>query len=196
MKKTPPNKCGPGRPKDPELVRRRRAEILRQATLLFARNGFAKTEINAIAEAAGCAKGTIYNYFSSKRDLFRQAVDMVMDGVLGTGPGELPDNPIESIHVGIQAFISYFDEHPEYIELLIQERAVLETTTTPLYMEYRKRHNERRAPLFARLIQDGWFRPLPIKQTMRIIDDLLYGTIFTNHLAGRDTSIQQTGPQT
>lgn len=47
-----------------------RDRILREAASEFAQLGFEQASINTIAERAGIGKGTIYLYFSSKRDLF------------------------------------------------------------------------------------------------------------------------------
>jgi AcrR family transcriptional regulator len=52
----------------------RPGEILDAALDVFARRGFAATRLDAVAAAAGVGKGTIYLYFSSKEDLFREVV--------------------------------------------------------------------------------------------------------------------------
>ena len=44
--------------------------ILESAQKFFFRYGFKKTSLDEIAEDAGGAKGTIYNYFKNKEDLF------------------------------------------------------------------------------------------------------------------------------
>src|SRR5277367_6957439 len=67
-----------GRLKDANLAARRRGEIVRHAINQFASNGYAGTNLDAIAADAGCAKGTVYLYFVSKRDLFCASVDHVM----------------------------------------------------------------------------------------------------------------------
>lgn len=46
--------------------------ILDAARVLFFQYGFKKTSIDEIAEAAGIGKGTVYNYFKNKEDLFIQ----------------------------------------------------------------------------------------------------------------------------
>jgi len=46
-----------------------RARLLESAARHFAAAGMAATSIDAISLAAGCAKGTIYNYFRSKDEL-------------------------------------------------------------------------------------------------------------------------------
>ena len=54
-----------------EEVRRR---LLEAAAEQFAERGFDVTNIDQVALAAGVAKGTIYNYFSSKEELFGEVI--------------------------------------------------------------------------------------------------------------------------
>jgi AcrR family transcriptional regulator len=51
--------------------------LLEAAKVEFAREGYAKANINRISKAAGFAKGTIYNYFPSKRALMLALIDEV-----------------------------------------------------------------------------------------------------------------------
>src|SRR4051812_23928118 len=57
--------------KSPEA---RRSDIVSAALRLFAAKGFAATRLDDVAEAAGIAKGTIYLYFETKEELFREVV--------------------------------------------------------------------------------------------------------------------------
>jgi AcrR family transcriptional regulator len=52
-----------------QLVAARKNQILDAAAVTFAEKGFHKTTIRDIAQQAGIADGTIYNYFSSKPEL-------------------------------------------------------------------------------------------------------------------------------
>jgi len=54
-----------------ERVVVRRKEILDAAKRVFEAHGYAATTMEAVAEEARIAKGSIYNYFKSKHDLFR-----------------------------------------------------------------------------------------------------------------------------
>jgi len=56
------------RPKDKEEI------IIFAAISVFKDKGFTNTTIQDIADAAGLAKGTMYDYFKSKDDLFIQAL--------------------------------------------------------------------------------------------------------------------------
>ncbi len=63
-------------PKSPEKCKEIREEtrnrILRESTLYFARNGFAQTKISDLAKYIGIGQGTMYQYFSSKEELFEE----------------------------------------------------------------------------------------------------------------------------
>lgn len=49
---------------------RRRQEILKAATVVFEAHGYGQTTVDAVAAEAKISKGSIYNYFPSKHDLF------------------------------------------------------------------------------------------------------------------------------
>lgn len=49
----------------------RRKDILDAAKKVFESAGYAATKMETVAQEAGIAKGSIYNYFKSKHDLFR-----------------------------------------------------------------------------------------------------------------------------
>jgi len=62
-----------------QLVAARRTQILDAATRVFASNGFNRATIHDVAQAAGVADGTIYNYFASKTDLLFGLLDRLND---------------------------------------------------------------------------------------------------------------------
>jgi AcrR family transcriptional regulator len=64
-----PVRRGGGRPTRAEAVRRD-ARLLDVATTLFMARGFDGTSIDAVAEAAGVSKPTVYARYRDKRDLF------------------------------------------------------------------------------------------------------------------------------
>ena len=58
----------------------RRAEILSAAERIFDAHGYAATTMDAVAGAAGISKGSLYNYFSNKQDLFKQVFVEAVSG--------------------------------------------------------------------------------------------------------------------
>ena len=47
--------------------------ILKSAFDVFIKKGFHSTKVSEIAESAGIGKGTIYEYFHSKKEIFEEA---------------------------------------------------------------------------------------------------------------------------
>src|SRR5215831_11920242 len=62
---------------DPQARQATRERLLYSAAREFAQIGFDQANINTIAEQAGLGKGTIYLYFSSKRDLFLELLQEI-----------------------------------------------------------------------------------------------------------------------
>ena len=56
----------------------KRSQIIAAATAVFARKGYSRCRIIEVAEAAGIGKGTIYEYFRSKEDLFFAVFEQLM----------------------------------------------------------------------------------------------------------------------
>jgi len=57
----------------------RQQEILHAARIIFSEKGFHDTTLEEIAHKAEFAKGTIYNYFANKDELFYGMIDDVFD---------------------------------------------------------------------------------------------------------------------
>ncbi len=69
MKETDDTKEIPTQIKNPDLVRRRRRQIVEAAVKLFIEKGFHKTTTRQIAATAGFSIGSLYEYVQSKEDI-------------------------------------------------------------------------------------------------------------------------------
>jgi AcrR family transcriptional regulator len=186
MAESKQKRAGPGRPKDDELAARRRADILHHAIDEFARRGYAGADLDVIAANAGCSKGTLYNYFKSKGDLFSAAVDHVMFGMVkAVGTGCDDADPIDALENLVRGFLRHFARHPQHVELLVQERSDFRDREEPTYYKYRAASRRQWRQRFERLMADGRMRRMPADRAINILGDLLYGTIFMNHFRGR-----------
>lgn len=185
----------PGRPRDPGLPGRRRDQITRAATRLFARHGYQGTDLQDVADALKVGKGTLYRYFPSKRDLFQAAVDQVMVDMRAAIDRAVADvaDPLDRIVVAIRRYLKFFHDHPEYVEMLIQERAEFRDRKKPTYFVYREANAARWLELYQGLMRDGRIRKMPVDRLLDVIGDWIYGTMFTNYIAGRTRSlVEQT----
>lgn len=165
----------------------RREEILETATVLFAEQGFSDAVTQALAERLGVGKGTIYRHFSSKRDLFLAAADRVMQKMQECIDENLDgiDDGLEKIARGITAFLTFFADHPPYVELLIQERAHFKDRKRPTYFEHRERVIERWRQNYRNLIASGRVRDIPVEQITNVVSNVVYGIMVTNFFNGQ-----------
>lgn len=179
-----------GRPPDAELQERRRSEILDAATALFAERGFAAADVQEIADKTGVGKGTVYRYFPCKDELFLAAVDYGMRRLKTAVDAAVAgvERPLERIAEGVRAYLAFFDENPQIVELLIHERAQFRDRTKPTYFVHRDANMGPWQALFRELIQNGIVRDIPVERITDFVSDVLYGTMFTNHFAGRKKS--------
>jgi len=166
----------------------RREEILAAAATVFAECGYAETEMQAVADRCGVAKGTIYLYFPSKEKLFLATVDRAMTRLRESvrSAYEPVADPLERLEVAIRAYLEFFRDHRHFAELLIIERAVYRDRKTPTYLEHRKAHRGEWEKVYADLIEAGRMRDIPVNDILRFVSDLVYGTMFTNHFAGHE----------
>ena len=166
----------------------RRRQIIATAAKLFAETGYADCDMDRVAAALRVAKGTIYLYFPSKEELFYACVDNGMRELQAAVQQATKDKKdgFDRIRSGIYAYLQFFDQHPEIVELLIQERASFKNRKRPTYFEHRDANRGPWRQLYADLIANGRLRnDLPVERLLDTVGNLVYGTMFTNHFTAR-----------
>lgn len=172
---------------DESLWASRREQILEAASKLFAKHGYADADTQLLAEKLGIGKGTIYRYFPSKEDVFLAAADRVMKRMraeIDESTSGIED-PFEKLFTAIRAYLIFFANNPDFVELLMQERAQFKDRKKPTYFENREANLERWWSLYRSLIAEGRIREMPVERITDVLGDLLYGTMFTNFFTGR-----------
>jgi AcrR family transcriptional regulator len=164
----------------------RREQILDGAARLFAKHGYPDTDLQALADELQLGKGTIYRYYASKQDLFLATVDLVMrrlrERIKAAAAGVA--DPLQRIAHAVHAYLAFFDENPGCVELLIQERAQFKDRKKPSYFEHRDLYLGAWHELYRVLIAEERVREVPVERITDVMNDLLYGIIFTNYFAG------------
>jgi hypothetical protein len=92
---------------------------------------------------------------------------------------------LERLERGIATFLSFFAEHPSFVELLIQERAYFKDRKRPTYFEHREINIERWRQLYRDLIAEGRVREMPVEQITNVVSNVLYGIMVTNFFNGQ-----------
>ena len=103
------------------LPRGKKERVLAAATNLFAERGFHRTEMDAIARRAGISKGSLYNYFKNKDDLFHYICNLGIDEFRESVWREiLPDwdiyRPIEQL---FRREVPLILEHPQNLQIYL-----------------------------------------------------------------------------
>jgi len=179
-----------GRPRIEGLPERRREEILAVATEEFARRGYPNTDLQDVADRLGLGKGTVYRYFDTKEALFLAAADRLMrhlkaDSDRAASRGR---DPFERIVLATRAYLRFFDRHPEFVEIMVQERAEFRDRKRHTYFAYRDVNIGPWKELFRGLIARGEIREIPIDRITDVFSGVLYGAIFTNYFESRRRS--------
>ena len=98
---------------DPELIAKRRGQIVAAATQLFAREGFYRTTIKDIAKLAGISSGLIYQYFREKEDVLLLVLLEVVDAYAREIPEALKGvtDPLDRLLTAVDAYCRVVDRH-------------------------------------------------------------------------------------
>jgi TetR/AcrR family transcriptional regulator, fatty acid metabolism regulator protein len=104
----------------------RRESIIQAAIEVFSKKDFKTASISEIAQKAGVANGTIYQYFRNKEDLFfsipvektnefRSQLELHLEGISGA---------LNKIRKFVWYFLYFFKSNPEYGRILMLEMRV------------------------------------------------------------------------
>lgn len=109
-----------GRKKEKELIaEHRKSIILESAESLFLKKGYDETTMQDVADEAGYSKGTVYNYFNSKDELYLQSGIKAYELII-----EITNEHIEREDPGMKqviaigrAFYDFTKKHPNYASI-------------------------------------------------------------------------------
>jgi AcrR family transcriptional regulator len=168
----------------------RKTEILKCAAKLFAAYGYAGADTQLLVDHLKIGKGTLYRYFENKEALFLAVADQAMVDLRNWIDASIEgiDDPLERITTAIRAYLTFVSEHPEFVELLIQERAQFKDRRKPTFFVHREANVQRWKTLYHGLIGAGRIRAMPVDRITDVMSHLLYGTIFINYFTGQHKS--------
>ncbi len=156
-----------------------RTLLLEAATAEFAREGYVGANINRISRTAGFAKGTVYNYFDSKRSLMFAIIDEVANAHLTfiMGHVQQEEDPRRRLGRFFEAGFAYVTDH------LAQARVMINTLYGP-DVEFKQRMYAAYQPMFRFVSRDilipgvaqGCFRQIDPDATALLLMTIYLGT--------------------
>ncbi len=167
----------------------KRQAILEQAIHTFAELGFRGTDVQMIADRAGVGKGTIYRYFKSKEELFWATtyevslhIERCVDEAIASVAGALA-----KFRAAASAHARFFQDHPEFLELSVQDRAEFHGSGPESHREQHEKMIRKMGEILQQGIDAGEIRPVDPKSTTIGLGCLLYGAaILGCHLKSVD----------
>lgn len=105
----------------PRGVRTRR-RIIDAAVRVFSSQGYLDTKITDITAEAGAANGSFYNYFDSKEDIFRAAIEQVNERMHAVVSQRLDHavEPYERIEHATRLYVQAYQDDAKMVTLLEQ----------------------------------------------------------------------------
>jgi len=160
-------------------------EIISAAIKIFSEKGYEHTTLDEIAEAAEFGKGTLYNYFQNKEDLYLA----ILEDIFGTFVSNL--KKISEISNSFYEFINKFTENVFnfYIEnqaaymLLVHERLhVFNNTAFEIPDRLKKYHEESERIHRSHIeeaIRNGEIVLLDVDKILHIYRGMMFAYIFS-----------------
>ncbi len=169
----------------------KRSEIVRHAADVFARTGYHETKMQDIATAADIGKGTIYEYFRTKEELFLAVYDAWMndyESLLRERVNAASDAmaKVDAIRDGA---VEFYESRAEQAPLLLEFWAHALRTDNPAFLERitrtRRFLRDLGADLTRQLTKAGWFTDVDARAFTDLEAGISDGIFLTWVLEGR-----------
>jgi AcrR family transcriptional regulator len=186
---------GRGRPRAVP-IEQQREQILAAATDVFAAEGFDGATSEAIAEASGVARPSVYQIFGSKNDVFIAAVDRALARMLDHIRASLGDTESlrgrKQARANIAAYFELVTREPEVLRMLVLADSCGDAATRAAAMAIRQRMKD----AVASYIQNTWeglqdLAPRDADLAARLIGAAVE-TAAVAHIENPDRSTDQT----
>ncbi|RCW49928.1 MULTISPECIES: TetR/AcrR family transcriptional regulator [unclassified Halanaerobium] len=154
-------------------------EILKSAVKLFSKNNYHTVSMLEIAEGAEVSKGTVYWYFDSKKELFREIIIQGQDYFKEHFKkiAESNKNTEDKICEIIRTVLETLNEH---LNLLTVFRNNMELINKEIQNKLEKKHDEI-IRIFSEIIKEGMDNGIIKKENPVHISTMILSVLFTPH---------------
>ena len=174
----------------------RTAGILEAARRVFATKGFSQATVDDIASAAGVAKGTIYLYYESKRDIYFAALKFGIEQMYSKLDEELKkvSTPEEKLRTLIGVKLAYFDDNRDFFKIYYSELGNICIHPGTIDNEFKAMYLDQ-AKVVEAILKEGArkkiIRPVRTEQTAFAISDIIRGVVTQRVLGWSKSKISQ-----
>ena len=149
----------------------KRLQIINGAIAVFARKGFYKAKIEEIAEQAEVGKGTVYEYFSSKKELFQEMFLYIEEKYEEMFQQELSeiDTFYDKLQKMFQVTIRFLNRHKEMAQILLAGYPPVAEDTQRVLLEKNQQKLEEVSKMLEEAIVRQEIRPVDTGAAAQVI---------------------------
>lgn len=146
--------------------RDKRADIVDAGIRIFSRQGFHRCSVEDILQEANVARATFYSYFDSKKDLFVELIDSILNTMYEIMSRRLEGQPtsledlINSAKESILELYEFFRDNLDFSAIYIQEVMGMNPEIDLRIVEWQNRTAEFLQGVVRRGMDKGLFRPV------------------------------------
>ncbi len=149
--------------------------ILQAANDVFMTTGFEKSTVQEIAQKAGVGKGTIYEYFESKEDLFVQMIQSEVTYIFDDfhrifGNAQTIEELIDGY---IESTLMLVKKHTNKVHLLFDDLAKVSKDVQDWFVEKKMEVMGQLTTVIEKLIDKGELRPMDAEVAAWMIMDII-----------------------
>lgn len=161
--------------KNPELVQKRREQIVLAAINLFAKKGFHKTTLRNLAEQTGLSQASIYDYVGSKEDIFFLIHELAASSAMEAMKKSLEQvaDPLQKLRRMIRAEFSTMDKLADAIMLMYQEGHILTKPLLKSLLKKERAHLEVIESILDECLNKGVIRSCNVRVVANLIKSLV-----------------------
>jgi AcrR family transcriptional regulator len=173
----------------------RQHEISETAVRLFIEYGFNETSMRQIASALGMGKSTLYDYFSSKDDIFVYVIHEHMMVLMQRAQAIMAEDgdPADQLHKIMKMHLAFLLENRAIYLRLLFEAQRLKAESQQLIQEYRYAYQDLIKSLIDTGIQQGCFRQVDSTMAMKTLLTMMTPVVFTSRPSGTPDEMLEDG---
>jgi len=157
--------------------RDKRGDIVNAGIKVFSRKGFNRCSVEDILQEANVARATFYSYFDSKKDLFVELIDKILQTLYEIMAKELTNLPAnldelqENTRKAVAGMFEFFRDNLEFAAIYIQEVMGMNPEIDYRVVEWQQKVAELMKVILETGIENGMFRPVDVD----IVSNLIAG---------------------
>ncbi|HHX51776.1 MAG TPA: TetR/AcrR family transcriptional regulator [Clostridia bacterium] len=158
----------------------KRIQILEAAVALFAQKGFHQATVEEIAVLAGVGKGTVYEYFESKKHLFQEMLTYIT-GIYYGSYRELLEACTgfkEKLEMVFRTHLRFIYDHRDMARLILYNHHFIGEELQHWMVAKDQERSDHMAEILEEGVRQGQIRPVDCQVAARIMTGALWSMAF------------------